>query len=1195
MLYRLGIDLGTSSVGIVATSLENKKPSGIVYGAVRIFDEPLEPPKSGGVGMPKKANRRTIRQSRRQTARRAQRLVRVAQFAPHFGLDAATIPPDKGQKIIGLRAAAADSKIPLDDFFRVLLHMEKRRGYMGIFRVINKARRKKKSTTEESPQQNKAAEEKRAKEKRQVKKGIDTLKQTMSEYQTLGQYLLSRQQQDPPLHCRLKDDGLYADVAMVLHEFAVIWQEQQKHHAVLQNDDLRRQVEDAVFFKMPMKSPAAMVGNCLLDPLLPRAAKAQPLAQAFRIEKQLADLRYGQGRNYQPLTTAQKEIVRDLLHQQKEAQFSTIRKTLSEQGHPLPKDAKIKFENGGRETLKGDTTMAAIRSLELDQEWQNLAQPFAIDKIEKQLADLRYGEEQCLTKEQKEIVLDLLLEKQKDIIRGSLYGAKVEFSTIKSVLAGKGHSLPENAEIKFKNSKQKTLNLAPEYQTQVINLLADMGEPDIFDNGDWHEKLHCAKQKDKKRVIPEETVKFINTMKQTGKFDRLSKMGFDSGRGSYSLKTLNILVEAMRTENLDEYGAIAKHYPAHTTPQADADGRTIPPPRTGNTVIDVALRQFAREIYKVVDKMGGFPQEIIVEMSRDMRLGLKQRNQIIAKINSNKKKRDNAREEIKRLVPHPTETDIRRYLLWDEQQKKCPYCGTPITLGEALDGNSTHHEHILPRALTRIGKNRDYLVLAHAACNYEKGKRTPYQAWGHDTERWRIIEEIAAQYKEKKMFGKAKQLLYTDDEHLDDDAISGFSARQFQETSWIAKIATKWLKEAFPNADISVSRGVLTAHFRKIWGLDTIIPELRYAEGLPVLLREDGKTAKDVPQEEFRHISKRQIDKRIDHRHHLIDAAVVCMTSRSLYQMMEKNYKQASDQASDPEKIKLYLCPESPIPTVRKELRDLAKNEEVISHRPDRYVGGALFKDTAYAVINTGEVTHARLFEAKKDSKLAYAKREVLTDWADSGSKKNDTVEKVDKITKKVRSKIERILCDSTREAVSAAFEGGIQSGKKPSECLQDIKHPHQKTKIRRVLVDTNINADNTVKVIHHGRINRKGKSEKTQLHKHLMPDGYAYLEVWKNDKGELQKKLVPTHEALKNKGKPKNGVQRFYKKDTVLYENTLYVVRQIKSEGSGTLILQRVQDARPIKSYVTGTSSGKKQLSRLTELAKLSLVPDRK
>ena len=1085
MLYRLGIDLGTSSVGIVATSLEGKKPSGIVCGAVRIFDEPLEPAKSGGVGIPKKANRRTIRQSRRQTARRAQRLVRVAQFAPHFGLDAATIPPDKGQKIIFLRAAAADSEIPLDDFFRVLLHMEKRRGYMGTFRVINKTSRKKKSTTEESPQQNEAAEEKRTEEKRQVKKGIDTLTQAMSEHQhqTLGQYLLWRQRQK--LHCRLKDDGLYADVAMVRHEFAVIWQEQQKHHAILQNDDLRRQVENAIFFKMPMKSPAAMVGNCLLDPLLPRAAKAQPLAQAFAIEKQLADLRYGQGRKYQPLTTAQKEIVRDLLHQQKEAQFSTIRKTLSEQKHPLPEDAEIKFENGGRETLKGDATMAAIRSLKLDQEWQNLA---------------------------------------------------------------------------------------AQHQTQVINLLADMGEPDIFDDDNWHKNLHCAKQKDKKRVIPEETVKFINAMKQTGKFDRLSKMGFDSGRVSYSLKTLNILVEAMRTENLDEYDAGKKHYPAHTTPQADADGRTVPPP-TGNTVIDVALRQFAKEIYKVVAEMGGFPQEIIVEMSRDMRLGLKQRNEISTKINRNQGKRKDARKNLELLSAPPTETNIRRYLLWEEQQNKCPYCGVLITAGEALDGISTHHEHILPRALTRIGKNRDYLVLAHATCNYEKGKRTPHQAWGHDAERWRIIEEIAAQYKEKKMFGKAKQLLYTDDEHLDDDAISGFSARQFQETSWIAKIAIKWLKEAFPNADISVSRGVLTAHFRKIWGLDTIIPELRYAEGLPVLLREDGKAANAVSQEEFRHISKRKIDKRIDHRHHLIDAAVVCMTSRSLYQMMAKDYKQASDQASDPEKIKLSLRPDPPIPTIREELRDLAKNEEVISHRPDRYVGGALFNDTAYAVIT------------RPDGKRIYAKREMLTKLAGP----NDSKEKV-------LGRIEKILCDSTREAVSAAFEGGIQSGKKPSDCLkQDIEHPHQNTKIRRVLVECKGNADNAVKVVHEGRINRKGKPEKTQLHKYLMPDGYAYLEVWKDDKGELQKKLVPTYEALKNKGKPKNGVQRFYKKDTVLYENTLYVVRQIRSEGGGTLILQRVQDARPIKSYVTGTSSGKKQLSRLTELAKLSLVPDRK
>ena len=49
MGYRLGIDLGTASVGLVCITLdENKQPADIDYHCVHIFQEPVEPATAGG-------------------------------------------------------------------------------------------------------------------------------------------------------------------------------------------------------------------------------------------------------------------------------------------------------------------------------------------------------------------------------------------------------------------------------------------------------------------------------------------------------------------------------------------------------------------------------------------------------------------------------------------------------------------------------------------------------------------------------------------------------------------------------------------------------------------------------------------------------------------------------------------------------------------------------------------------------------------------------------------------------------------------------------------------------------------------------------------------------------------------------------------------------------------------------------------
>jgi len=1075
--YRLGLDIGTASVGLVALELDGEgRPVKPVHHSVRIFDEPLLPPKSGGVGKTKKSGRRVHRQQRKLHMRRARRLQRIAQLAPLMGLDPKTIPADKGQRVHKLRAQAATVEIPLEDLLLVFLKMVKRRGYYGGFKV------------------------KKSGDTGMVEIGIGKLKAEMKKAGcgTLGEYLLHRIQNGQ--HLRLKEEGLFAHRDMVEEEFNRIWDVQEGRHEKLRDEDLRKDFHKVIVLQRPLKSPAHMVGNCSLEPMLPRAPMAQPIMQAFRIEKQLADLRWGASSRAEPLTAEQRNVIREQLQAKPEVELPALYKVLEKSGCPGPQGRELNYERGDRQVMTGDRTAAAMKWLGLLQDWN------ALDA---------------------------------------------------------GH------------------------QISVINLLADMGSPDAFDNPQWAENLVGAKVGANKtqRNIKPEVKHFIDQMVTTGKFGRLSEMKFDGGRASYSIKALSKLVPIMREKGLDEHDAIAAAYPDNEPGTKLEKEKELPPhPSTGNTVIDVALGQVRREVNAAIKKLGTPPSQIIVELSRDMKVGLTKRGKINDKMRANEKRRREAAGTIEEHTRKAaTESQIRRYLLWQEQgEKYCPYCERHINkLSDALNGNETEYEHILPRSLTRIGKKRDFLVLAHKSCNQEKGKRTPRQAWGHDEERWNIIERRAEQFekgrkitiagKERTLFkrpGKARQLLMQDfeNEALSDKIIDNFTDRQFQETAWIAKACGKWLRSVC--ADVSFSRGLLTAHLRRNWKLDTVIPEVRFEEDLPVFdedyrsnTKESSQQGCAVSKDDFKKYrsyweghhgdgiprTHRRLNKRVDHRHHLVDALVIALTTRRMYQRMAKHYKQVTDSG----KNSLRLYAEPGIKGICALALDMVRECQP-SHRPDRWPGGGFFKDNPGAIV-------------EENGERFYARRKKLTDLG--------------------KTDMDKILPESVREIVGNAYKSRIQKGADHESALKEpIFHPHWKTPIRRVLVRRNKAEDDVL--IEHGdsqRIQGKAADSKSSLHKYLEPDGYAYLEYIPGDL-TTEPRLVRLHEAKSTSSQ----TVRLYKKDTVRdsQDERRYVIHQIMAEGPALFlspVTESIADIGKVRGNRKRKIFGKQIAKRLT------------
>lgn len=1112
MRYRLGLDVGTASCGLVALGLdENSNPLRPVYDSLDIWQEPLSPAKSGGIGEPKKAARRRARQARRLIGRRARRLRRIAHLASLLGFNPSTIAPDNGQNIHRLRAQAADSRVELADLLRILLHLAKNRGPSGDWvytepKTKQAAKERKgrgkrvageTATTDDATPED--PDKQAAKEKKNIVGGVRKLEELMQEAAkelgkqeiTLGQYLNYRRQKGESVILGRKNGNsipLYPSRRVVEHEFDRIWDTQAQFHPVMQDMKIRDQFHNAIFFQRPLKSPAPMVGRCPLEPTLPRSPAAQMAAQAFRIEKQISDLRWGMGRRQQRLSQEQKDIIRSLLEDSEhltekgELSFKKLLKVLEEQKHPGPTGLGLNMDRSSRESLKGNTTLAVFRKLDLETEWK---------------------------------------------------------------------ALDERTQI------------------QVINFLADLGSPEALDNDDWHLKFlklerECTKRKYKKpirlnkkqwkfknRSFDRPFVEFINRFRKHEKFGRLSAMGFDGGRMAYSIKTLKALTQLLQTgadkDGVaidDERAAVDSAYPKHN--QSKALSSVLPlPEETGNTVADVALRQVYRAVRRAMETLGGPPTQIIVELSRDMALGIKKRGEIEKKINTNKKTRRDAANAISEHGEQVTDKKIDRYLLWEQQMHYCPYCDRRIELGEAL-GSETEREHILPRTLTRVGGKRSQLVLAHKSCNNEKGNRTPWQAFHSNETRWPIIKQHAELLRDKKQFSKAKllELEGWEDEVLDDDAIKGFTDRQFHESAWIAKLTALWLRRVC--SDVMVSRGELTAHLRRIWKLDTVIPEVRYASSLPVLDR-DGKR---ISREDFNtHKSwweghnqtaggvptDRKPDKRIDHRHHLVDALVITLSDRRLFRKMAENYKREREKEKKGERAKLGLYEEPPIKTLRELAVEIVTNAK-IRHKPDRYPDGPLFDQTAYGISRKPNV----------NGKHVLANSKLLIALIDN----KGSVEKTRKV-------LERIESEVTRNAVLEAFEKRIVGGTSLKRIFDDpILHPQFHTPIRRVRLLGN-SEDTAATIAFTNRHNQR-------LEKRYPSAGNAYLEL-RVENGKLIEKprLVTIQEAMRESViQDPVGVIRFWKGDTVrLGDGSLHLIGIIAAQGGGQLRLVPVTE----------------------------------
>ncbi len=342
--YRLGLDLGTNSIGWAAVKLdENGEPCGVLDMGVRIFPDGRNPTDKTSNAV----ERRVARGARRRRDRYLKRRDDLMRSLVTFGLmprDEAERKALEGLDPYALRARSLDHPLEPHELGRALFHLNQRRGF--------KSNRKVGGGEDES-------------EAKKTRAEINALRGSIEESgaQTLGEFLAQRHERDEPVRSR-PGAGLYPDRAMYEAEFDAIRAAQEPHHDLSPKQwvELRDRI---IFFQRPLKPVEP--GLCQLEDGEKRAAKALPIAQEFRMLQEVNNLKLRIGADPErTLCDGERQRAMERLRSGKDIKLSVGKdnkpaKLTGDIG--LPSGAVFNLARGGRKSVEGDATTKRLAKL----------------------------------------------------------------------------------------------------------------------------------------------------------------------------------------------------------------------------------------------------------------------------------------------------------------------------------------------------------------------------------------------------------------------------------------------------------------------------------------------------------------------------------------------------------------------------------------------------------------------------------------------------------------------------------------------------------------------------------------------------------------------------------------------------------------------------------------------------------------
>lgn len=242
----------------------------------------------------------------------------------------------------------------------------------------------------------------------------------------------------------------------------------------------------------------------------------------------------------------------------------------------------------------------------------------------------------------------------------------------------------------------------------------------------------------------------------------------------------------------------------------------------------------------------------------------------------------------------PTPKEIQRYRLWLEQGYISSYTGKPIPLSKLF----THEyqiEHIIPQS-RYFDNSLSNKVICESAVNEDKDNKTAFEYLkdknGSVINGHKLLKSAEYEAHVNQYFKNNRQKLKN---LLSEDIPEGFINRQMNDSRYISKLIKGLLsnivreddeQEATSKNLIPVN-GSVTSKLKNDWGLndkwnELILPRFERLNQLTqtndfTVTNTSGHTIPTVPDHLLKGFSK----KRIDHRHHALDALVVACCTRN--------------------------------------------------------------------------------------------------------------------------------------------------------------------------------------------------------------------------------------------------------------------------------------------------------------------------
>lgn len=335
------------------------------------------------------------------------------------------------------------------------------------------------------------------------------------------------------------------------------------------------------------------------------------------------------------------------------------------------------------------------------------------------------------------------------------------------------------------------------------------------------------------------------------------------------------------------------------------------------------LRKVVNELIKneIIDSSS----KINIEMSRGL-LNANERKALQNWQRNNETKRKNAADKIREhLNGEPSDDEILKYQLWEEQQHKCIYTGNEIALSDFLGANPKYDiEHTIPRSLSFDNSQANKTLCENKFNRSVKRNRIPYELDNHSVILERI-EGLKEKYEEldkqiqvavrqsrgamdkdsKDRFIQKRHKLSFERNYwrnkyqrfIMEDVPDGFKNSQLVDTGIITKYSRLYLNTLFDR--VYTVKGNTVADFRKLWGLQD----------------------EDIKKE------------RVNHIHHCIDAITIACITKEQYEKLAEFYHDWEDLHI--KGVEQLPPADKPWATFTEDVRAIEKEVLVSHYTPD--------------------------------------------------------------------------------------------------------------------------------------------------------------------------------------------------------------------------------------------------------------------